>query len=178
MKENLETSLKHLLGLEGGYVNDPHDNGGATKYGITIGTLKEYRGRPTTIKDVKALTWAEAVEIYKNNYWDAVDADNLPAGLDFAVFDFGVNSGPITAKKKLQQTLGVRADSIFGKATKDAIAKQPVNELINKYAATRLAYLKGLKDWQHYANGWTNRVNSAKKFASGLTTKNKYASVV
>ena len=122
MRENLEKSLVYMFGHEGGYVNDPNDPGGPTKYGITWKTLRAYKGLPATKKPVqadidmvKALTLDEAEEIYRKNYWNQSGGDLLPAGIDFMTFDFGVNSGPQTAVKNLQRLVKVeRVDGVVG----------------------------------------------------------------
>ena len=84
----------YVLASEGGYVNHPRDPGKATNMGITIATLRAWRGRPVTNADVRDLSQEEALQIYKAQYWDTVRADQLPLGLDYLTFDYGVNSGP------------------------------------------------------------------------------------
>ena len=94
MRENLDRSLELMFGHEGGYVNVATDKGGPTKYGITHRTLAAHRGvSRVTAEQVKAMNIAEARDIYIESYWSQSGADQLPAGLDYAVFDFGVNSG-------------------------------------------------------------------------------------
>ena len=114
---NFDRALALLLVSEGGYVNNPRDPGGATKYGITIATLRNYRGRSVTVDDVRQLTADEAGQIYHRNYWSPVRGDLLPAGVDYAVFDFAVNSGPRKAAEMLQECLSVTVDSDIGPVT-------------------------------------------------------------
>ena len=105
-RENLAVSLDLMFGHEGGYVNVKSDRGGPTKYGITHKTLAAHRGvSSVTASEVKAMTKEEAEEIYRRSYWSQSGGDLLPSGLDYAAFDFGVNSGPATAAKKLQAVL-------------------------------------------------------------------------
>lgn len=104
---NFERALAHVLAFEGGFVNHPLDPGGATNLGITRAMLARARGRPVTVAHVRALTRAEAASIYRRFYWNAVRADDLPGGLDLAVFDLAVNAGPTRAARLLQRTLGV-----------------------------------------------------------------------
>lgn len=172
----LAPALKLTWGEEGGYVNDPNDPGGPTKYGITHKTLAAHRGVPSvTTAQVKALTLNEATEIYERSYWRQSGADRLPAGIDYAVFDFGINSGPARAVKYLQEIVGVRADGVFGDQTLKAVTTYinslSPNTLIDKYQDRRLVYLKGLRTWSTYKKGWTNRVarvrEHAKRFAAG-----------
>jgi hypothetical protein len=113
--------LEEVLWHEGGYADNPRDPGGATNLGITIATLGEWRGRAVTKADVKALTREEAAAIYRARYWKRVRGDALPAGLDLAVFDFAVNSGPARAVKALQRELGVAQDGLVGPVTLGAL---------------------------------------------------------
>ncbi len=89
-----ERALDLVLSFEGGFVHDPRDPGGATNLGVTQATLARACGRPVSIDEVRALTRAEAGAIYRRLYWTAIRGDALPAGLDLAVFDCAVNSGP------------------------------------------------------------------------------------
>ena len=91
---NFEASLAAVLKHEGGYADHPSDPGGATNLGVTRATLTRWRGRPVSKAEIRALTRAEAAKIYRALYWDEIAGDVLPAGLDFAVFDYCVNSGP------------------------------------------------------------------------------------
>lgn len=179
MRENLEKCLVYMFGHEGGYVNDPKDSGGPTKYGVTWKTLRAYKGLKSTqkptqadIEMVKALTLDEAENVYRANYWNQSGGDLLPAGVDFMAFDFGVNSGPATAVKKLQAVLKVNADGSVGVQTVNAINSYPggVTALIKDYAEARLVYLKKLSGWSRYGNGWTKRVNKVKTQALGFVT--------
>ena len=115
MRETLPKALQLMFGHEGGYSNAKTDRGGPTKYGITHATLAANRGvKSVTADQVKALTRAEAETIYRKSYWGHSGGDVLPVGLDYAAFDFGVNSGPARAAKVLQQVVGVVADGKIG----------------------------------------------------------------
>ena len=109
-RSNVSAALTHVLAQEGGYVDHPADPGGATNKGITIQTLAQWRGHAVTKDDVRNLSIKEAGEMYHARYWQAVHADDLPAGLDLAMFDYAVNSGPARAIKTLQQALGLTPD--------------------------------------------------------------------
>src|SRR5262245_16984588 len=93
-KGNFEKCLKFTLQFEGGFVNNPKDPGGPTNLGVTQATLSHFLGRQASIAEVKALTPQKVSPIYRLKFWDAVDGDELPVGVDLAVFDFGVHSGP------------------------------------------------------------------------------------
>lgn len=164
MRETLPAALTLMFGSEGGYSNAKTDSGGPTKYGITAKTLAAHRGvASVTADDVKAMTIDEATEIYERSYWAQSGGDLLPAGLDYAAFDFGVNSGPGTAAKKLQKVVGVREDGHIGEATIAAVQKYPggIKQLIRDYCDARMAFLKSLTGSTGFSangRGWTIRV--------------------
>lgn len=163
-RETLPTALALMFGHEGGYVDAKTDRGGPTKYGITHKTLAAHRGVPTvTAAQVKALTLKEAEEIYRRSYWTQSGGDLLPAGLDYAAFDFGVNSGPARAVKSLQKVVGVAQDGIVGGQTLAAVDRYPggVQALIKAYCDERMRFLRSLGGAQGFSangRGWTRRV--------------------
>lgn len=89
-----DRALSNVLVSEGYvYSNVPGDPGGPTKYGITLGDMRIHGWPNATAETVRNLTLADAKEIYRRHYWNAVGGDTLPAGLDYTVFDFAVNAG-------------------------------------------------------------------------------------
>lgn len=160
-RETLPTALALMFGHEGGYANNPRDPGGPTKYGVTHRTLAAHRGvKSVTAAQVKALTLAEAEKIYRKSYWTQSGADLLPAGLDYAVFDYGVNSGPSRAVKSLQKVVGAGVDGTVGGETVRQVNAYPggVDALIRAYCDERMRFLRGLKTWRSFGRGWTIRV--------------------
>lgn len=177
MRENLDACIRMMFGSEGGYVNNPKDPGGPTKYGITWKTLRAYRGlsaakKPSQadIDAVKALTLDTAEAIYRANYWTQAGGDMLPAGLDYMAFDFGVNSGPATAVKKLQAVLGAKVDASVGVETISAANAYPggISALIDAYAKARLSFMRGLSGWKTFGPGWTARVKKVAEQAKAM----------
>ena len=160
--------LPLILEHEGGYVDDPRDNGGATNLGVTQSTLAAFRDRPVSKAEVKALTPATVAPIYEKNFWKTAACDQLPVGLDYAVFDFAVNSGPGRAKKYLQMAAGVAADGAVGPATLAAVARVGAKEMIKRLCDKRLDFLRQLDDFDHFGSGWTRRVNEVKAKALGM----------
>ncbi|MCC2608405.1 glycoside hydrolase family 108 protein [Neorhizobium petrolearium] len=164
-RETLPVALDLMFGHEGGYVNVKSDRGGPTKYGITHTTLAAHRGVSSVTADqVKRMTLQEAEAIYRRSYWSQSGGDILPAGLDYAAFDFGVNSYPTTAVKKLQKVLGVREDGHVGEQTAAAVATYPggLEKLIRDYCEERMRYLRSLTNaktgFPANGRGWTIRV--------------------
>ncbi len=169
MEENFDRFLKLVLKHEGGYVNHPSDPGGATNKGVTIATFRRMINKNATVTDLKNITDAQLAKIYRAGYWDKVKADQLPSGLDYAVGDFGVNSGPGTAAKYLQRALGnVKVDAVIGPETIAAANESDTADLIKKLCSLRLAYLKSLKTWPVFGKGWESRVKGVLKEALGM----------
>lgn len=166
MNVDFDVCLSFLFASEGGYVNDPDDPGGATNMGITRATLAAWRRiapiSALPIIAVQQLTKTEAEAIYRTEYWNAVQGDLLPAGLDYAVFDYGVMSGPHTAIKALQAVLGVSVDGLLGPITLAAAVMQPVTVTIGALCDHRLVALHGLTTWDRFATGWSSRVASVR----------------
>lgn len=150
--------IPRILAHEGGWADNPHDNGGPTNRGITLATYRRYIKRNGTKEDLRNLTEAEAVAVYKAQYWDRVQADRLPVGLDYAVADFAVNSGPTRAAKFLQRIVGAEQDGFIGPVTLAAVQNRDASALILRLCDERLSWLKRLSDWRHFGIGWTNRV--------------------
>lgn len=158
MKENFEIALAHVLREEGGVANHPQDPGGLTKYGITLPTLSAYRNADVKRADLLALTRGEAATIYRTLYWDGIDGDHLPPGVDLLLFDFAVNSGPTRAIKTLQSSLHEKADGVLGPKTKLALTQVSHQTLIRNLADARLGFLKSLSVWPFFGRGWKARV--------------------
>jgi lysozyme family protein len=169
MYRRFPAALSAVLKEEGGYVDNPSDPGGATNMGITRKTLAAWRKVvPYTSlpkSAVKALTPAEAGEIYRANYWNVIKGDQLPDGLDYAVFDFAVNSGPGRAAKVLQGILGVAADGQIGPDTLSAAGRANVAKTINELCDQRMAFLAALPTYAVFGNGWKARVGRVRTLA-------------
>jgi lysozyme family protein len=168
---NFERALPLVLMHEGGYVDHPKDPGGATNLGVTIGTLSSWLGRPATKADVKALTKATVAPIYRKNYWAAIRGDELPAGLDYAVFDFAVNSGPKRAAMALQRAVGVADDGVIGSVTLANIANRPVDATIERIMADRITFLRRLSTWPTFGKGWAARCDGVLTQALNMAAK-------
>ncbi|QRE74122.1 glycoside hydrolase family 108 protein [Methylobacterium aquaticum] len=165
-----ERALILVLTHEGGWSDDPQDPGGATNLGVTIGTLSLELGRPATRAEVQALTPATVAPIYRRRFWDAIQGDALPAGLDYALFDFAVNSGPRRAVIGLQRALGIADDGRLGPVTLAALQGRNVPELVNALSDGRLTFLRALSNWPRFGRGWGRRVEDVRAAALALHT--------
>ena len=163
MKANYAKALPLVLRHEGGFVNHKDDPGGATNKGVTIGTLKRLGidvdgDGDSDIVDLRNLRQSDVERVYKLFYWDAVKADQLPSGVDYAVFDFGVNSGPARAAKHLQKVVGAAQDGDIGPKTLALVAKMDPQDVVTALQDSRLRFLRGLKTWGTFGKGWSRRV--------------------
>jgi lysozyme family protein len=162
-----DESLRRLLVHEGGYTNDAADPGGPTNFGITIYDYRKYVKPNATAADVRAMKLDEAKAIYRAKYWNAQACDELPAGVDYAVFDYGVNSGIGRSGKVLRRALGL-PDNDW--RTSDAViaasAKADARKLIAAICDERLRFLQSLHTWPVFGKGWGRRVAEVK--AAGL----------
>jgi lysozyme family protein len=147
--------LKH----EGGFVERSDDPGGATNMGITLRTLCEWRGDDSlTANDLRTLTEAEAREIYFARYWNPIRGDELPPGLDLAVFDWAVHGGVSRAARDLQAVLGVKVDGAIGRQTIEVARRADRHDLIRWLCERRLNYLRSRPHWSIFGRGWERRV--------------------
>jgi len=158
---NFNTIMQQILGVEGGVSDRPlsADPGGFTSRGVTQKVYDQWRSlRKLPPKSVRGITAQEVAAITKANYWNPVQGDKLPSGVDYAVVDFAFNSGAAQAAKELQRVLGVTADGVIGLGTLKALSKADPKRVINGLCDRRLAFMKKLKNWNANKNGWTNRV--------------------
>lgn len=168
--ENFDRSLAAVLKHEGGYVDHPSDPGGATNLGITRATLASFRGRAVSKAEVKALTRAEAAKIYRARYWDSIKGDDLPAGIDFAVFDYAVNSGTGRAARCLQQVVGAKVDGWIGGNSLATVRARNPSAVIGAFCARRMSFLERLKTFRVFGKGWTRRVNETRDLALAMAS--------
>ncbi len=171
MKESYPRALTLVLKHEGGFSDHPDDPGGATMKGVTQRVYDGYRSRKgLPVRSVKRLETAELQDIYRTLYWNKIEGDELPAGLDYCVFDAAVNSGIIQSGKWLQRAVNklggtLTVDGIIGPATLHAaelIEPQPIADTM---CSLRLAMLKTLRTWPSFGNGWSARVAAVRKAA-------------
>ena len=150
---NFTTAFEKLLGHEGGYSDHKDDPGGKTRYGITEAVAREvgYRG------DMRELPLDLAQRIYKNRYWDAVQAEHLPADVRYAVFDAAVNSGVRQSILWLQRALGVVDDGVLGPRTLAAANAANPDALRARLISQRLRFLTNLNTFGAFGRGWTRR---------------------
>lgn len=163
---NFPESLKLVLKHEGGFVNHPADPGGMTNLGVTRKVWEEFTGETATESDMRALRVVDVAPLYQSRYWKKCNCDNLPSGLDYAVFDYAVNSGVSRACRALQTLVGVVPDGVIGPATIAAVGAG--NGLIERLCDSRLKFLQGLPTWRTFGKGWGRRVAEVQKKAIAM----------
>lgn len=156
-KGNFPACLAVTLPHEGGYSNHPRDPGGATMKGITLATFRKYY--PDADKaDLRSISDKDVERIYRVGYWGPIRGEQLPAGVDLAVFDYGVNSGPSRAAKALQASVGASVDGKVGLQTVTAANSRDPVATVQAVCARRLSFLRGLGTFSTFGRGWTKRV--------------------
>lgn len=163
MKNNFDASFDKVMQSEGGYVWDKDDVGGETNLGVTAGAWGAYLGRPINSGEIKALTKDTVKPFYRQMYWDKVKGDDLPVGVDYAVFDFAVNAGVARAAKFLQRAVGAVDDGVIGSGTLGLVAKADPQKTLDNFADQKQRFYNGLAtnnpSQQKFLKGWLARVD-------------------
>jgi lysozyme family protein len=172
MANLFDTCLTFTLAQEGGYVDDPADPGGATNMGITLATLRHWDHDPMlSPADVRGMTRQIAAAIYRALYWNAVQGDSLPVGIDLSTFDFGVNAGTRRTAELLQQVLGFPSDQVDGSVgpeTLQAVLKADLAGVIGGLAEHQAAYYRRLPEFARYGRGWLDRTERRRQAAMAM----------
>ena len=167
-----DEALRRLLSHEGGYSNHPSDPGGPTNFGITLNDYRKYIDARGTARDVRAMTVAQAKTIYRSKYWNAMRCDELPAEVDYAVFDYGVNSGIGRAPKVLKRVIGLdAASSSVTPQVITAVKARDAKALVNAICDERLRFLQSLRTWPVFGAGWSRRVREVRAAASAMAAR-------
>lgn len=161
-----QRALAHVLEMEGGWSEDPHDPGGATNFGITIGDYASWRGvrldersYASVRADLKRIAPETVREIYRRRYWDAAHCATLPAALAFMHFDAAVNHGLGGAARSLQEAAGTVIDGEIGPLTLEAARRAVPGEALARYAAIRRRRYRALPHFWRFGKGWLRRVD-------------------
>lgn len=169
MQETYEEAITQVFKSEGGYTNESTDPGGPTNWGITIADARKYWKDDATAKDVKDMPKSVAEGIYIQHYARPIQYDLLPAGVDYSVLDYSINSGISRAVKTLQSVVGVTQDGFMGPLTLQALQHMDSVTTINEIWSHRLSYDKSLTHlWPTYGRGWTTRCSEGNALALSL----------
>lgn len=170
-----ETALLHVLEMEGGFTDDPHDPGGPTNKGITLAVFAAYRGvaidaanRSALVAALRAIPDTTVREIYLRRYWLPARCADLPPPLALMHFDAAVNHGVGAAARMLQEALAVEIDGEIGPLTRAAAAATPSTRALSAYAEIRRRRYRALVHFWRFGRGWLRRVDETLALASGM----------
>lgn len=158
MTDPFDIAIDRVLSHEGGYVNDPADPGGETQWGISK------RSYPTL--NIRSLSRADAVKLYRRDFWQAAKCDQLPAAIGFQMLDAAVNHGMGNPARWLQRSAGVADDGAVGPMTLAAVRMANQNDLLLRFNAERLEFYASLSTFARFGKGWTRRVAGNLRYAA------------
>ncbi len=171
---SVHSIAKDIVAREGGFVNDPDDPGGATNFGVTIGTLRRLgldlnRDGQTTVQDVRLLSADQAIEIFKTHYFTGPGISDLPEALHPTVFDMQVNAGS-NAVKLLQRLLvkfgaSVTVDGVIGPQTATVTAEifdVAPHHIVDAYGIERRNYYYAVADARPQSRKFARRRDGGK----------------
>lgn len=161
---------------QGPFGTDPRDSGnhlpdgraGSTSLGVTQTEYEKYVGHKVTWNDMRALTGKDVAPIYKQKYWDAVHADQLPPAVGHLAFDLGINSGPGTAARLLNQALGLPPATSISAQTIAAARAADQATLVNRFTQLKNNRYRSLRQCNIYCKGWLNRSADSLKVAQDI----------
>ena len=155
---SFEPAVETVLAHEGGYVSRADDPGGETNFGISKRRYPDL--------DIQALTRAQAVELYRRDYWNA-EWVKLNQALATKLLDASVHAGPESAVRALQQAINdegfgpLKVDGLFGPATLMAARLCPAEKLLRGYRARTawhyVAIVKAYPAREVFLLGWLRR---------------------
>ena len=176
-QSTFDGALAHVLEMEGRFTDDPHDPGGPTNFGITLGVFATWRkekltatNRDALVRDLKAISSVTVSEIYRRRYWDTAGCADLPAPLAFMHFDAAVNHGVGAATRCLQEAVGTDVDGEIGPETRAAVAAASIIKTLETYAVIRRRRYRALPHFWRFGRGWLRRVDATLAGARQLTT--------
>ena len=162
MHSRFAVYVERVLAHEGGFVDHPKDPGGATNFGITERVARAWGYRGT----MRNLSRGMAIDIYRENYWNAIQGDKLPGAVAFQVLDAAVNHGPGNAIRWLQRAAGVADDGRFGPITLAAVKRADTADLALVFGAIRLEFYASLSTFPTFGRGWTRRFAGNLRYAA------------
>ena len=125
-----DLAVEFILEREGGWVNDPHDPGGETHFGISK--------RAYPLEDIPNMTRERATLLYKRDYWETASCGEFPPAIGIALFDSAINQGVFAAIKLLQRSLSVVEDGVVGDETLEAAKRQNVRKVLRDFLRRRI----------------------------------------
>jgi uncharacterized protein (TIGR02594 family) len=175
LDSHFDNALRHVLDMEGGWSDDPHDPGGPTNKGITLAVYARERGVEVTTESFAALKAALRSipdtlvrDIYVRRYWQPAHCAALRAPLALMHFDAAVNHGVSAATRFLQEVLDVDIDGEIGPITLAAARKAPLRQTVQRYGDIRRRRYRALPHFWRFGRGWLRRVDATLSAAARL----------
>jgi lysozyme family protein len=157
-----EVAFADVIGVEGGYTDDPHDpgnwTGGVVGKGTCRGTKYGISAAAYPTLDIQAITLAQAQAIYRHDYWDKLLAGSLPVAAARLAFDAAVNQGLPTTIRLLQAAAGAEQDGVLGPVTLAALQAMPPASLFIEFEARRALRYAQSASLGIYGLGWYRRL--------------------
>lgn len=144
-----DRALSVVLGHEGGDSDHAADPGGFTRFGIS------QIAHPSV--DVRNLTRDGAAAIYRRDYWQPMQCDEMPALLALCVFDCAVNQGRMAAARLLQEAVGATVDGVLGPKTLAAVYRHPTDRLLRRFMTARAHRYIATGGFATFGRGWIAR---------------------
>ena len=146
-------------------LNPPDDPCGMTSMGITKRTYDDFYATDINEEGMRQLTTADVEPIYRENYWLKCKCQELPSGVDCAVFDWSVNSGPSWAAKALHRAVVASKDGVIRPQTIAAAKAVDRVNLINRMAMYREQFYRTLTTFDTFGKRWLRRSDENRKQA-------------
>lgn len=173
--QKFDLALDHVLAMEGGWTDDPHDPGGPTNKGITLAVYARERGIEITSanlaelkSDLRSIPDSLVRSIYETRYWQPARCPALRPSLALMHFDASVNHGVGAAARFLQEALGVEIDGEIGPITLRAAGIVEPRQTLARYAAIRRQRYRALPHFWRFGRGWLRRVEATLAAATPL----------
>jgi lysozyme family protein len=169
MNTTFRTAISQILATDGGWKEHPKSVERSTHHGISLAVYRQHLDALGSLDDLRVMERDEAVWVYRRAFWDAVGGDELPAGVDLALFDWAVCTSPARAVTGLQRCLDLHANGKICAATVGAAHQyQPRPDLVRAIGAERLSFLSTLKGWKEHRKDWMGRVRNIEVSALAL----------
>lgn len=175
MTDNFDKFIERVGIHEAGYTNNPKDKGNWTGGVIGVGELKGTKfgiaANTYGHLDIKNLTWEQAKEIYRKDFWEGPRINELQAPLAFQVLDAAINHGRTRAIGWMQSVVGATSDGRIGPLTLNRVnayvevhGKMAANML---FLASRLQFFTDLPTFDTFGKGWARRIVINMRYAVG-----------
>lgn len=169
MSENSLKAINKVLAIEGGFVNNPLDAGGATNFGITKKVYEDFVGRTVSVSEIENMPQGDAYQIYKENYWDAIGGDYITEfSVAYIIFDQSVNGGVSHALKQACKTVGIPETGGVNTFVISSINSYDPFMFVTEYSMNSEDFYNGIvsrnPSQEVFIIGWLNRVNKVRTY--------------